>query len=135
MMSVKGGYVLKPVMKPKLGKREIEFYESLQQPSDSTTKELKTYLPGYFGTTELWMQGQSVQWLVLEDLCRNFKEPCIMDVKIGRQTWDPNAPLEKIQAEKVRLVVNSDFLIISFSPSQSGEIFINLPKNIFFPMA
>lgn len=29
-------------------------------------------------------------------------EPCVMDIKIGKRTWDPLATIEKIHAEEVR---------------------------------
>lgn len=37
----------------------------------------------------------------MEDITKDFKLPCVMDVKIGVQTWEPDAPQEKIIVEKV----------------------------------
>lgn len=50
---------------------------------------------------QLQIKEREVDFLVLEDLTKDFKEPCIMDIKIGRRTWDPNASYEKIIAEDV----------------------------------
>lgn len=104
LLSVKGGYVLKPAINTKKGQREVEFYESLQHHTDPVAKELKSFVPRFFGTTDIWMNEQLVRWLILEDVCHGLEEPCIMDVKMGRQTWDPCAPREKIQAESVSLM-------------------------------
>lgn len=39
--------------------------------------------------------------LILEDVAANFEKPCIMDIKIGRQTWDPYALPSKRESEEV----------------------------------
>lgn len=98
---------MKPAINAKKGQWEIEFYESLQHPAEPVAKELKTFVPRFFGTREIWMHEKLVRWLILEDACHGLKEPCIMDVKMGRQTWDPCASHEKIQAESVSIVNGS----------------------------
>ena len=42
----------------------------------------------------------SGQYLKLEDVTNNFKFPCILDVKIGRVTWDQTADQEKINSRR-----------------------------------
>jgi hypothetical protein len=42
-----------------------------------------------------------VKFIKLEDIAKDVAEPCIMDIKIGRQTWDPEATLEKRKNEDV----------------------------------
>jgi len=44
----------------------------------------------------------AVEFLVLEDLAHGFEKPCVLDVKIGKRTWGPDATIEKINHEKVR---------------------------------
>lgn len=39
--------------------------------------------------------------MILENLTVDMKEPNVIDIKIGRQTWDLNATPEKIEGEKV----------------------------------
>ncbi len=39
----------------------------------------------------------------MEDITKDFKLPCVMDVKIGVQTWEPDAPQEKIIVERVSI--------------------------------
>lgn len=41
-----------------------------------------------------------VKFLVLRDITEGMSEPCVMDVKIGKRTWDPLAGPEKKAAEE-----------------------------------
>lgn len=102
-MGHKDGYVLKPVFKDEeQGRREIEFYEELQKTCDPTAKELKKFVPQYFGTKQLKINNRDdVKWIVLKNTTHEFREPCIMDVKIGARTWDPLATEEKRLSEEV----------------------------------
>ena len=36
----------------------------------------------------------------MEDVTAAFEKPCILDVKIGARTWDPEAPAEKVAYER-----------------------------------
>jgi hypothetical protein len=45
--------------------------------------------------------NSDVRFIKLEDIAKEVAEPCIMDIKIGRQTWDPQATLEKRKNEDV----------------------------------
>lgn len=42
-----------------------------------------------------------VKFIILEDVTNDIAEPCVMDIKMGRQTWDPEASLEKRKNEDV----------------------------------
>lgn len=96
-MFKQNGTVLKPITKLANGKREIEFYETLHD----RNPELKEFVPQYFGTKSILLAGKKIDCIALEDLTRGFKEPCVMDIKIGRRTWDPTASAEKIRSEEV----------------------------------
>lgn len=95
------GKIFKPADKPICFERETKFYEELNQSSDKSLKELKEHVPKYYGIQSLGIDGKKVDCIVLDDLTKNYKEPCIMDVKIGRRTWDPLASYEKILNEEV----------------------------------
>lgn len=42
-----------------------------------------------------------MKFLILKDLTEGMSEPCVMDVKIGRRTWDPlSGPAKKAGEEK-----------------------------------
>jgi hypothetical protein len=45
--------------------------------------------------------NSDVRFIILDNVANDIAEPCIMDVKIGRQTWDPEATLEKRKNEDV----------------------------------
>jgi 1D-myo-inositol-tetrakisphosphate 5-kinase/inositol-polyphosphate multikinase len=45
--------------------------------------------------------NSDVRFIILDNVANNIAEPCIMDIKIGRQTWDPEATLEKRKIEDV----------------------------------
>lgn len=42
-----------------------------------------------------------VTFLKFADLTAGLKEPCIMDLKMGEKTYEPNATLKKQQDEDV----------------------------------
>ncbi|XP_023016940.2 inositol phosphate kinase 2 [Leptinotarsa decemlineata] len=94
--------VLKPIHKKENGEREIGFYTSIQNSVDKTFSELKSLVPKYYGTKIVQVNGDEYEYIVMEDLIKNFKEPCIMDVKIGRRSWDPTASQKKIQSEETK---------------------------------
>ncbi|CAK9821497.1 Inositol polyphosphate multikinase [Anthophora retusa] len=102
MLRAPNGRVFKPVIKPLLGKREITFYENLQMSEDPVMVQLKSYVPRYYGTTELQISGRQVTFLSLKDITEGMAEPCVMDIKIGRRTWDPLATPEKKATEELK---------------------------------
>ena len=48
---------------------------------------LRALCPRFHGT--VLHNGEN--YLRLEDLTRPFRNPCIIDIKMGRVTWDPDA--------------------------------------------
>lgn len=48
-----------------------------------------------------YVLNSDVKFIILDNVANDIAEPCIMDVKIGRQTWDPEASLEKRKNEDV----------------------------------
>lgn len=103
MMKTKNGTVLKPITKPTCGDCEITFYEKLEKAEDQTLLDLKQFVPKYYGIRFVKVQERDIKCIELEDLTRHYTEPCIMDIKIGRRTWDPNATYEKIMLEEARI--------------------------------
>ncbi|KAI9226243.1 MAG: hypothetical protein DHS80DRAFT_19039 [Piptocephalis tieghemiana] len=89
------GLIVKPALPA-----ERAFYDAISQLTDS---EFPTFLPRYYGsltrgsTVEV---GQTVKqdggdYLVMEDVCEGFVQPCVMDIKIGQQIWSDDASPEK----------------------------------------
>lgn len=97
------GTVLKPITKP-CGERERLLYEELELTNDTTLIALKEFIPKYYGMKTLNVNGKDVTYIELDDLTKHYKEPCIMDIKIGKRTWDPTATYDKIVNEDVSVI-------------------------------
>uniref|UniRef100_A0A2K6ENQ6 Kinase n=1 Tax=Propithecus coquereli TaxID=379532 RepID=A0A2K6ENQ6_PROCO len=84
------GTVLKQLQPPPRGPRELEFYNMVS----------------FSLITDLYLK--------LEDVTHKFNKPCIMDVKIGRKSYDPFASSEKIQQQvsKYPLMEEIGFLVL-----------------------
>lgn len=95
------GVVLKPIVKKEIGEREIWLYHKIQDTMDKTMVELKNFVPQFYGTKKVAVDGKEIECLLLEDLTAYYKEPCVMDIKIGKRTWGPNATYEKMINEEV----------------------------------
>ncbi|XP_034186725.2 inositol phosphate kinase 2 [Osmia lignaria lignaria] len=102
MLRRSDGRVFKPVVKPMLGKREIAFYENLQVSQDPMLLQLRNYVPRYYGTTDFQVFGRRITFLTLKDITDGMAEPCVMDIKIGKRTWDPLASSEKKAKEELK---------------------------------
>lgn len=94
------GSIMKPASKPMCGAREIGFYESLVDAKHEDLVFLKDLVPEYRGTTKLQLGGRDIDFIKLTNLTHGMIEPCIMDIKIGKRTWDPLASKEKREAEE-----------------------------------
>ncbi|XP_004583448.2 inositol polyphosphate multikinase [Ochotona princeps] len=109
------GTVLKQLQPPPRGPRELEFYNMVYAADcdDSVLLELRKYLPKYYG---IWSPPTAPNdlYLKLEDVTHKFNKPCIMDVKIGRKSYDPFASSEKIQQQvsKYPLMEEIGFLVL-----------------------
>ena len=47
--------------------------------------------------------------LLLQDITIHFSKPCVMDLKLGSQTYEPSAPLEKQKREYSKYPLQSKF--------------------------
>jgi len=68
------------------GKAETAFYEEIH-----LYPTLQSLAPQFFGIKEL----NDKKYIVIEDLTHGFKKPCILDVKIGKQSYGEDASEEK----------------------------------------
>uniref|UniRef100_A0A4Y0BJG1 Kinase n=1 Tax=Anopheles funestus TaxID=62324 RepID=A0A4Y0BJG1_ANOFN len=99
LKSIDDGSVLKPVAKLLAGPREIKFYEQIAKAEMRELVVLRELTPQYRGHQKLPIDGELIEFIKLEDLTQGMLEPCIMDVKIGRRSWDPMATEEKRRYE------------------------------------
>ncbi|CAD0202817.1 unnamed protein product [Chrysodeixis includens] len=101
LLQCNNGTILKPIIK-EAQKREVDFYKRLASTTDEDLLELRTFVPKYFGCRKFTYNGYEQDYVILEDLTLRMLEPCIMDVKIGKRTWDPLATPEKIKNEQTK---------------------------------
>jgi len=95
--------ILKPLQAPPRGTRELNFYERVFNPSvtDPITLQLRPLLPDYLGPFTS-PAVPDLTYIRMRDVARQFKNPCIADIKMGRITYDPDATPEKILKETTK---------------------------------
>ena len=96
------GQILKPVQLPQgkqpRGLTEVAFYSHITHSSDNTDKKIRECIPHFFGIEQFESDNgdnSMRNFLVLEDITEGYKLPAVMDVKIGRKIYGPDASKEK----------------------------------------
>lgn len=100
LKSIDDGSVLKPGGKPMCCAREIKFYEQLLTTTDKEILPLREFTAEYRGSQTLNVGSKTVNFIKLRDLTYGMLEPCVMDIKIGRRTWDPLTTEQKRKTEE-----------------------------------
>ena len=90
-------YFLKPQLGDERGVREAFFYSHLAAGSS-----LARWVPRYFGVLADARSNPPQSLLVLEDVTAPFKQPCVLDVKMGTRATGPNADASKVLAEALK---------------------------------
>lgn len=102
-MKKEDGTLLKPLQPPPNGPREAKFYQDINQSNHPTDKMMKDIIPKFYGLESIKdATTGTADYLHLQDVTEGFELPTVMDVKVGRQTWDPNASEKKILADSKR---------------------------------
>lgn len=109
------GSILKPAGKILCGAREIKFYEEVETSMDPTIQFLRELIPEYRGTKKIIVNKREVQFIKLGDITHGMYEPCVLDIKIGKRTWDPLATPDKIAAEEVCGFIWNFIIILNFN--------------------
>jgi Inositol polyphosphate kinase len=89
-----GKIVCKP-MHSKRGDAEYKFYQECSLMIGRNEKSILSFLPKFHGEQII----NNKQYIILDDLTLGYKNPSIMDIKIGVQAWDENASHEKVLKE------------------------------------
>jgi 1D-myo-inositol-tetrakisphosphate 5-kinase/inositol-polyphosphate multikinase len=90
------GLVLKPIQEGARGEREVEFFKTVTNSSDPTEAVWQEFIPQFYGVSRKILEdGTKVEYLMMENLTKDFSKPCIMDVKIGAKTYGPDASEKK----------------------------------------
>lgn len=101
-LEVDDGSILKHVQRPPKGQRELDFYDEVfKSADDNTLIELRPFVPEFHGVINGEKNGGVAkhQYLKLENLIKNLSKPCVLDIKMGRKTYDPEASPEKVALE------------------------------------
>jgi len=91
-------HVLLPLEQEKT--KNDAFFDSIFESLDEKLKELQNLVPRFHGTIKFHREGTLTSYLKLENLCYPFKNPSVVDLKMGTQSYDENASAEKIASEK-----------------------------------
>lgn len=98
---VKDGMILKPFQRAQSGKdksrgeMEADFYSEVSASRDP----LKHFIPRFHGIEEA---EDDVKYLKLENLTAGMTKPCVLDLKMGQQTYDETASEDKIAFERAK---------------------------------
>lgn len=102
-LEVDDGTILKHVQCPPKGQRELDFYNEvfMGDSTDDILLELQPLVPRFHGVIHGEKNGSMAkhQFLKLENLMTKLSKPCIVDIKMGRKTYDPEASPEKVALE------------------------------------
>ncbi|GIZ04171.1 hypothetical protein CEXT_566511 [Caerostris extrusa] len=103
----KNGQILKPLFEDNgRAVKEMTFYESVfHNPlTDPLVEELAGFLPVFYGTKCINISGKDIKYLCLEDVSGTFKNPSVLDVKIGPITYEIGASKNKINEQRSKFV-------------------------------
>lgn len=95
--------ILKPLNKLNLFLREVKFYEAMASNSPHSAHFPHQFIARYHGVIlgENSL-GKRTPYLALEDVSKKYKTPCMIDIKMGRETFEPTAPLDKVMRERIK---------------------------------
>jgi len=92
----------KKILKP-IHPQELMVYEKLKSAS-----YLDGFIPKYYGTCKcdrklkIRRSQKKGKFLVLENLTKGFKKPCVMDLKLGNKNYRDNMKANKIAKRKIK---------------------------------
>lgn len=96
-----GGLLLKPMMKKDLFLREVTLYEDMYRQESGYIPSPIAFVPKYYGVMcTKSNNGEMLPCLVLADVNQHYRKPCVIDIKMGQQTFEPTATKEKKDRER-----------------------------------
>ena len=98
----KDGKILKLIQPPPRGAREAKFYKEINSSNHPTDVLIQNCIPKFHGIEKIESRKEinvSEEFLILDDITEGFQLPTVMDIKVGKQTWSPDASEEKKQRE------------------------------------
>ena len=107
MFCVSDGRLLKPIQPPPKGQREVDFYTFIKASNDPVDRAIRKYIPDFFGVAKISFAKNPAMigdYLILKDITEGFRQPNIMDIKIGAKTYGPDASESKKVQEDSKYV-------------------------------
>ncbi|CAD5219308.1 unnamed protein product [Bursaphelenchus okinawaensis] len=125
--------ILKLRMPFERGDCEVWFYSMIQKASTSLNqidkleaafKDLVEWVPKYYGLETLLLSGIDRQFLVMEDLLASYQQPCLIDVKMGKVSFDPHATEQKKTQELSKSAYQqaSGFRVLGYRVHKNGQV-------------
>ena len=105
-----GGQILKPVQESRgfagglteradRGLTEVAFYSYLRKSNDVIDAKIRQCIPAFHGIEQFESSVNEnpilSSFLILEDITEGFKLPAVMDIKIGKKVYVPDASADK----------------------------------------
>ncbi|CAO1293840.1 unnamed protein product [Diamesa hyperborea] len=123
LKNIDDGSVMKPA-----GSREIKFYEQLLSTTDPVMIPMREFTSEYRGTQTLTVGHKTIKFIKLRDLTNGMVEPCVIDLKMGKITWDPLASEQKKEAEESKYKACKDNLGFCVPGFQTYQLSSNVMK-------
>ena len=113
LLGIGGRFILKPLVKKDLFRRESEFYQHVAQSRHDTNSPAR-FLAEYYGLIYHNINNSAESGLdrsprlnkngllphiVLEDLTFKYRRPNVIDIKMGTCTFEPTASMKKKESE------------------------------------
>jgi len=101
------GKILKPIQPPPKGPREANFYVEINRSNHPIDALIRNHIPKFHGLEQVGFTNGIVvteDFLVLDDITEGFELPTVMDIKVGKQTWGPDATEAKKVGEASKYV-------------------------------
>eukprot|EP00818_Percolomonas_sp_WS_P010486 CAMPEP_0117443622 /NCGR_PEP_ID=MMETSP0759-20121206/4791_1 /TAXON_ID=63605 /ORGANISM="Percolomonas cosmopolitus, Strain WS" /LENGTH=352 /DNA_ID=CAMNT_0005235605 /DNA_START=2528 /DNA_END=3586 /DNA_ORIENTATION=+ len=116
-----GEFFLKPVLKEKERKFYEEFLQETQHGDEHFARMVQDWIPTYYRTETI----NNMEYLVMQNLCSGFSKPCILDLKMGVQTYDDDASEKKkaYEISKYPDQATQGFRITGFKQVVPKEVF------------
>lgn len=93
-------YILKPVNKEK----EVAFYNELVSLKPEIIQAYQDHIPTFYGIKTFG----TTAYIVLDNLTHGMPAPHVMDIKIGTQSYDDDAPEEKKRKHKAKFPLQEE---------------------------
>lgn len=111
------------------GKGDAAEAEQKQQAEDNRKvtpilAALAAHVPRYYGRVKLVVNQREHTFIKLQNLTHTMKHPCVMDIKVGRRTWDPNSSPHKRAIEEQKYAIckqNLGLCLPGFQVYQHGK--------------